>query len=66
MSKELKRRGQAPQIIIDLREQQQQLDEVIADMVQKRKNMEADLAVKRKNAANAKSELKHIRKANSR
>ncbi len=66
VSKELKRRGQAPQIIIDLREQQQQLDEAIADMVQKRKYMEADLAVKRKNAANAKSELKNIRKANSR
>jgi hypothetical protein len=63
MSKELKRRGQAPQIIIDLCEHLQQLDEVIVDMVQKRKNMEADLSVKSKNAANSKLELKNIRKA---
>ncbi len=64
VSKELKRRGQATQIIIDLCEHLQQLDEVVtADMVQKRKNMEAELSVKRKNAANSKLELKNIRKA---
>jgi hypothetical protein len=41
----------------------QQLDEAIAGMVQNRKNIKADLALKRKNAANSKLQLKNIRNA---
>jgi len=61
ISKELHKRGLDPLVVIDLRSQQQQLDEMIAELVKKRKDLEADLSLKRKCAAKAKSNLKEVR-----
>ena len=42
MSKELKKRGLNPLVVEDLRLQQQELDTIISDMVNQRKELEAD------------------------
>ncbi len=61
LSKELKKRGLDPLVVTDLRSQQQELDVMISDMVNHRKELEADQSMKRKCAAKARSELKQIR-----
>jgi len=63
LTKELKKRNQDPTIICDLHQQQQELDAVIAGMLQQRKNLEAEQTLKRKSSANAQSQLKTIREA---
>jgi len=63
LTKELKKRNQDPKIISDLHQQQQELDAVIAGMVQQRKNLEAEQSIKRKSSATARSQLKTIREA---
>ncbi len=63
LTKELKKRNQDSKIISDLRQQQQELDAVIAGMVQQRKNLEAEQSIKRKSSATARSQLKTIREA---
>jgi hypothetical protein len=60
LSKELKKRGLDPLVVTDLRTQQQELDVMISDMVNNRKELEADQSLKRKCAAKARSELKQI------
>jgi hypothetical protein len=60
VSKELKKRGLDPLVLTDLRSQQQELDVMISDMVNGRKELEADQSMKRKCAAKARSELKQI------
>jgi hypothetical protein len=63
ITKEMKKWGQDPTIISDLHQQQQELDTVIADMVQQRKSLENDQTLKWKSAATTRSHLKTIRKA---
>jgi len=63
LTKELKKQNQDPKIISDLHQQQQELDAVIAGMVQQRKNLEAEQSLKRKSSATARSQLKTIREA---
>jgi len=63
LTKELKKRNQDPTIICDLHQQQQELDAVIAGMLQQRKNLEVEQTLKRKSAATASSQLKTIREA---
>jgi len=44
VSQELHKRSLAPLVVTDLRSQQQELDATIADLVRKRKDLEADLS----------------------
>jgi hypothetical protein len=61
VSQKLRKRGLDPLVVSDLRSQQQELDATIADLVRKRKDLEADLSLKRKCATKAKSYLKELR-----
>ncbi len=44
VSQKLRKRGLDPLVVSDLRSQQQELDATIADLVRKRKDLEADLS----------------------
>jgi hypothetical protein len=60
-SRELWKKGLSQDEVTNLRGQKEELDHTISLLVWQRKNLEANLSEKRKNAAIAKSELKQVR-----
>ena len=61
LTKELKKKNQDQRIIMELRQQQQELDTMIAELVNNRKALETDVTLKRKALTTAKASLKAVR-----